>query len=198
MKSRLLIVLALFAVGCGDDASSPAPATPPATTTDTGAIVDTGSTDTASPATDAASDAAEPADTAPCTTCAALVGKVARKSGTKPSAGGKGSLYIAVFDGNPIIDSKGAKLVARTLIENVDMSADTASVDYRVEGIPPASTERQVVAFLDDNKTATESNPAPDKGDLVTIDIAGFSGIKVKVPTPGDHTLNLQLNAALP
>lgn len=192
MRSRLLIVLALFAVGCADEAPAPS------ASTDTGVLADAGRTETSPTTPDAVADTAAPTDGTPCTSCAALVGKVLRKAGTKPSAGGKGSLYIAVFDGNPILDSKSAKLVARTLIENVDMSADTASVDYRVEGIPPAATGRQVVAFLDDNKTATEANPAPDKGDLVTIDIAGFSGIKVTLPKPGDHTLGLQLNAALP
>jgi hypothetical protein len=83
MKSCLLLVLALIAVGCGDDASSSAPATPPATN-DTGAFVDAASTDTAPVTT----DTAEAVDTAPCTACAALVGKVSRKAGTKPSAGG--------------------------------------------------------------------------------------------------------------
>jgi hypothetical protein len=135
---------------------------------------------------------------AACTNCGSLVGTVGRNDGTKPNAGGKGHVYIAVFTGNPILDRNNAKVVARTLIENVDLSVNGTTVPYRVDGIPAGPTEYQVIAFLDDNKTATAANPAPDKGDLVTMTTLPPSGVKVKVPTPTDVKLDLKMNAALP
>lgn len=188
-----LSLLLLGLLGCSSETTS----TPSTTSGDATAEVaaDAATPDTGNTAlTDSGSPGADV--TVPEAGTVSLSGKVTRKAGTKPTAGGKGSLYVALFDGNPITDMKGAKLVGRALIENADMNPDTASYDYRIDGIPPSSTERQVVAFLDDNKTATTTSPAPDKGDLVTIDIASFSGIKVKVPA--DTTLNLQLNAAIP
>lgn len=188
-------LLLLGLLGCSSETTS----TPSTTSGDANVEVaaDAATSDAATPDTALTDTGAPGADvTVSEAGTVSLSGKVTRKAGTKPTAGGKGSLYVALFDGNPITDMKGAKLVGRALIENVDMNPDTASYDYRIDGIPPSSTERQVVAFLDDNKTATTTSPAPDKGDLVTIDIASFSGIKVKVPA--DTTLNLQLNAAIP
>lgn len=189
-------MLSLFAIGCGGSSEPTSTVntadsgTDSGTAVDSGVVVDTGVvTDTGAPVADSA-----PSETAPAGVT--LSGKVTRKAGTKPSAGGKGKLYIALFDGNPITDMMGAKLVARALIENVDMNPDGVSIPYQIDGIPPSATERQVVAFLDDNKTASETSPAPDKGDLVTIEIPAFSGVKVKVAA--DTKLDLQLNAAIP
>ncbi len=197
------LAFALFALGCGSS-GEPADITADSgvAPSDTGVAVDSGAavTDSGSAPTDTGSATGDSAvgDGAVSETAsgASLSGKVTRKAGTKPSAGGKGNLYIALFDGNPITDMMGAKLVARALIENVDMNPDGVSIPYRIDGIPPSPTERQVVAFLDDNKTASATSPAPDKGDLVTIEIPAFSGVKVRVPA--DTKLDLQLNAAIP
>lgn len=138
------------------------------------------------------------ADAGPCTSsCATLSGKLGRKASTKPTAGGVGKVYIALFDGNPILD-KNAPVVARAVIDNVDLTADDATVDYELTGITPRGAERQVVAFLDDNGNASAGAPAPDKGDLATLDLFAFSGIKVIIDQPTVKTLDLQLNAAVP
>lgn len=190
------LTFALFAVGCGSSEPADTTADTGVASADTGVVADTGAvTDSGPVATDTGVAVTDGAVTETASG-ASLSGTVTRKAGTKPSAGGKGSLYIALFDGNPITDMMGAKLVARALIENVDMNPDGASIPYRIDGIPPSATERQVVAFLDDNKTASATNPAPDKGDLVTIEIPAFSGVKVKVAA--DTKLDLQLNAAIP
>ena len=130
--------------------------------------------------------------------CGSLVGHVSRKSTTMAQHGGVGNVYIAVFDGNPIADQANAKVVAQAVLMNVDLTASTASIAYRVDGIPARATEYQVVAFLDDDHNASATNPAPSKGDLVTIDLMAFGGVKASVTKSGDTTLDLQLNAALP
>lgn len=125
---------------------------------------------------------------------ASLAGTIRRTA--MPKAGGKGPLYIAVFDGNPVVDSKNAVLVGQTLIAEADLAAADAMVSYRIEGIPHSPKVRQVLAFLDDNRTAKPPSPGPDAGDLVTLD--GIAGIKVTLPSEQEVTLNLVLNAVLP
>lgn len=123
-----------------------------------------------------------------------LSGSITRTA--MPKAGGKGPLYIAVFEGNPVVDSKKAVLVGRTVIDEADLAAADARVSYRIEGIAPSAKERQVLAFLDDNRTAMPPSPGPDAGDLVTLE--GIGGIKVSLPMEADVTLNLVLNAVVP
>lgn len=141
-----------------------------------------------------AADLAGESDLGPPGPSTSLSGTIRRTA--TPKAGGKGPLYVAVFDGNPVVDSKNAVLVSQTLIPDVDFSLADAQVTYRILGIPISAKERQVLAFLDDNRTAKPPNPGPDVGDLVTLD--GFGGIKVKLPTEQDVTLNLVLNAVIP
>lgn len=133
-------------------------------------------------------------DLAPPTRGASLSGTIRRTA--TPKAGGKGPLYIAVFDGNPVVDSKNAVLVGQTLIAEADLAAMDAMVSYRIEGIPSSTKVRQVLAFLDDNRTAKPPGTGPDAGDLVTLD--GIGGIKVTLPAEQEVTLNLVLNAVLP
>lgn len=150
---------------------------------------DPGIVDMASPA-----DLFVDSDQGPPTPSASLNGTIRRTA--TPKAGGKGPLYIAVFEGNPVVDSKPAVLVAQTLIGDVDFAPADAQVSYRIEHIPISTKERQVLAFLDDNRTAKLPNPGPDVGDLVTLD--GFGGIKITLPAEQDVTLNLVLNAVIP
>jgi hypothetical protein len=130
--------------------------------------------------------------------CASHGGQVVRKATTKPQHGGIGNVYVAVFDGNPITDMAHARVVGRVIVADADLSSDTASVAYRVDGIPARATEYQVIAFLDDDHDATAQSPAPNKGDLASIDLAGFGGIKIVIAGAGDTSLDLPLNAALP
>jgi hypothetical protein len=152
----------------------------------------------ASSSPDASTDAATAPLGCDAGTCGSLVGHVSRKSTTMAQHGGVGNVYIAVFDGNPIADQANAKVVAQTVLMNVDLGASSASFAYRVDGIPVRAAEYQVVAFLDDDHNASATNPAPSKGDLVTIDLMAFGGVKAPVTKSGDTTLDLQLNAALP
>lgn len=125
---------------------------------------------------------------------AKLSGTISRTA--TPKAGGKGPLYVAVFEGNPVVDSKNAVLVAQTVVTDADLSAPDAKVSYRIEGIAPSARERQVLAFLDDNRTARPPAPGPDAGDLVTLD--GIGGIKVTLSMEKEVPLNLVLNAVIP
>ena len=124
---------------------------------------------------------------------------VVQRTATKPTHGGKGSVYVAIFDGNPITSQATAKIVGRALLPGEDLTSDTAQVAYRVDGVPVRAAAYQVIAFLDDANAVTASNPAPASGDLVSLDLsAGFAGVAVTVAIPGDVTLNLPLNVAMP
>jgi hypothetical protein len=201
--SCVLVISGSFSLAaCGS--SDPAPASvadtgaPPG---DTGAPRD-GEPD-AEPIADAAVDtgaddtSVEP-DAAPCSdaVCATLSGKVLRKPLTKPQNGGKGNVYVAVFDKDPVVDRDNAKLVGQALIENVDMTDGAASVAYSVPGITPRPQPYFVVAFLDDNKNASPTTPGPDKGDLVSLE--GIGAPKVTLSKPGTVSFDLSLNAVLP
>jgi hypothetical protein len=131
--------------------------------------------------------------------CGSLGGEVQRTS-TAPSHGGKGPVYVAVFVGNPILDSKSATLIARTLLSNVDLSAAGAQVAYRIDGIPVSATPYDVVAFLDDANAVTPSNPTPASGDLVSLYSGGstLSGYPVTIASTATASLNLPLNTAMP
>jgi hypothetical protein len=208
MLNATLFFSALYMlVGCGSDAQSGR---------ESGAN-DAGSVDAGSGATDGGApslaDASSVLDAAvdvgvgvgdasaascDASSCASLVGHVVRKATTKPQHGGIGNVYVAVFDGNPITDMAHARVVGRVIVADADLSSDTASVAYRVDGIPARATEYQVIAFLDDDHDATAQSPAPNKGDLASIDLAGFGGIKIVIAGAGDTSLDLPLNAALP
>lgn len=188
----LFAPLALLVACGGSDAQ---PTTSPATDADAALPPsDAHSSDDSTPSADVGGDAAAPT----CTTgCATLAGKVMRVALTKPQNGGKGSVYVAVFDKDPVIDRAGAKLVGQTKIENCDMTADTASVPYTIAALPPRADPYFVVAFLDDNENAGGATPGPDKGDLVSLD--GLAAPKVSLPTGGATvTLDISLNAVLP
>lgn len=124
----------------------------------------------------------------------ALFGSVTRTA--KPMNGGKGNLYVAVFEGNPVVDAKNARLLGQKLIPDVDFSDMSASIPYRIDGILAAQRPIQVLAFLDDNHTASTQQPGPDAGDLVTLE--GLGGIKVTLMPDQDNSRDLVLNAIIP
>jgi hypothetical protein len=130
--------------------------------------------------------------------CASLSG-VVKRTATAPQHGGKGAVYVAIFDGNPVTDATHAVVVARTLLPNEDMSAASAEVAYRVDGVPVRPAPYQVIAFLDDADAVSASNPQPASGDLISLDLSGgISGVPVTLSNPGDAPLDLPLNAAMP
>lgn len=139
-------------------------------------------------------DGASAADQATAPSRTALSGKLTRTA--RPKNGGKGDLYVAVFEGNPVVEMKSARLLGRQLIPAVDFSDDKTVVMYRVEGILPAQRETQVLAFLDDNHTVDQKNLGPDAGDPVTLD--GIGGIKVTLKPDAENVADLVLNALIP
>ena len=129
---------------------------------------------------------------------ASLVGSVKRTS-TQPAHGGKGAVYVAVFQGNPVTNASGAKMIARTLLSNQDLSSAGAQVAYRIDSIPLASAPYEVIAFLDDANAVSAANPQPASGDLISLQLSGgISGVPVTLADPGLTSLDLPLNALMP
>jgi hypothetical protein len=192
-----LLSLGILLVGCGStDAATTG------TTADAGAApaTDSGTTTTAdSGSTPVTTDAgsAPTVDAGSSTTGGAtLTGLVKRVATTQPSAGGKGNVYVAVFDNDPVVNRQNARSVGNALVADADMSSATASVRYTITNLPPRSQQYFVIAFLDDNKNAPANAPAPDRGDLVSMD--GFSAPKVTLSSATSVTLDLNLTMALP
>src|SRR6476646_5071555 len=75
------------------------------------------------------------ADAPPSSSGASLSGSVRRSA--QPSDDAKGSLYIAVFDQDPIAHKDTAKVVGNTLIANADLSAMSASIAYSIASVTP-------------------------------------------------------------
>ena len=144
------------------------------------------------------SDASPPSITDDGGASASLVGSVKRTS-TQPAHGGKGTVYVAVFQGNPVTNASGAKMIARTLLSNQDLSSAGAQVAYRIDSIPPASAPYEVIAFLDDANSVSSTNPQPGSGDLISLQLSGgISGIPVTLAGAGVTSLDLPLNALMP
>ncbi|MGZ3449394.1 MAG: hypothetical protein ACXWUG_25270 [Polyangiales bacterium] len=201
MRICLLLTIALVACGGTSDDSNPVTSPPDGATGDTGVVLDTGSGPLAETGVVADTDpgdagSSDSAVDSACTTCAKLTGKVLRKALTKPQNGGKGDVYVAVFDHDPVTDRASAKVVGQTIVHDADMTADTAAVPYTIDAIPARSDPYFVIAFLDDNHTAKAAAPGPDKGDLVSLD--GLASPKVTLASATAVTLDLPLNTVLP
>lgn len=126
-------------------------------------------------------------------TTATLTGTLTRS--TDPRNGGIGNLYIAVLDGDPILGSPN--LVARQLIENVDVNPADFSITYEVKDIPVRSEKYYYTAFLDDNMNAgMGADAGPDKGDL--IELSGFSVPTKVIDQPITYQVDITLNNAVP
>jgi hypothetical protein len=204
MKRAVSIVLVLFSSACSSSADSP-----PSTASDAG--TSSAAPSPSSPVTgnspsptggdaDAGAPVADASVLSNCdaSACGSLVGFVQRTS-TAPTHGGKGNVYVAVFDGDPVTNAATAVMVARSLLPNEDLSAATAQVAYRVDGIPFSATPYQVIAFLDDADAVSASSPQPASGDLISLQISnGISGVPATISSAGDVTLDLPLNAVMP
>ena len=135
---------------------------------------------------------------APSAPSGAGVAGVVRRS-AQPSGDAKGSVYIALFDQDPVAHKDTAKAVGNALVANADLSASGATVPYAIANVPPRADDYYVIAFLDDNGNVDPTNPGaagPDKGDLVSLQ--GVSAQKVKIADAGPHTLDLDLNLVMP
>ncbi len=128
-------------------------------------------------------------------TCATVKGVVKRKMGVRPQHGGKGALYVSIMDGDPVLGGK-TRLLAVQVLPDVDMNPDGASVAFQLSDVPIRKDAYSILAFLDDNSTATEQNPAPDKGDLVSLN--GLSAPKITVDRVGPIATDIVLTNYLP
>lgn len=154
------------------------------------AVLACGSGDPASP------DASPVADAPPAASGGSIGGTITRSA--EPAAGGRGHLYVAVFDRDPVSMRDEAVVVARTIVMDADMSDPAAAIPYEVGGVPPRAEAYYVTAFLDDNGTVG-TDPAtagPDRGDLVALE--GFASPSVVVDAEHRVTLDLVLNFNLP
>lgn len=182
------VVATLLLAGCGSDDTSVE------ATSDSGrATADAQPSDAS---TSDPPDAVVATDSGSVASVAKLVGKVSRTAAAKPQHGGKGNVYLAVFDHDPVGDRTNAKVVGQAILPSVDFTADTASVAYEVDGLPPRSAAYYVIAFLDDDGNASSTGPSPSKGDLVSLD--GISAPKVVLASAKSVTLDLPLTTAMP
>ena len=113
-----------------------------------------------------------------------------------PQSGGIGHIYIAVFTDDPVWATDSADVAGLALLTDVDFSGGSAEVAYEITDIEPRDGEYYLVAFLDDNGTATDADPSPDQGDLFTFETMGVP--TVDLPEPGEYEVDLVLNAVMP
>ncbi len=126
-----------------------------------------------------------------------LRGAVTRS--TEPRAGGVGSVYVAVFEDDPVLRRDTARRVSEIVIDSADFSSPGARYTYEISDIPPRSEPYYIIAFLDDNATVDMSTPAlagPDRGDLISLE--GLSAPTVVIPSATPVTVDLDLNFSLP
>lgn len=99
------------------------------------------------------------------------------------------------MDGDPVLGGK-TRLVSVQILPDVDMNPDGVLVAYQLHDVPIRKDAYSILAFLDDNGTATEQNPAPDKGDLVSLN--GLAAPKVTVDQAGPVGTDIVLTNYLP
>jgi hypothetical protein len=137
------------------------------------------------------------ADAASIPVGASLSGVVRRSA--QPSGDAMGSVYVALFDQDPVANKDTAMVVGNALIADADLSGSSAMVAYSISNVAPRADDYYVIAFLDDNGDVDPTNPnaaGPDKGDLVSLQ--GVSAPKVKLGEAGPHMLDLDLNLVMP
>lgn len=137
---------------------------------------------------------------------ASLTGKITRSAAPGANGDAKGSIYIGVFTENPLsgfMANPNAMVVATAVVADADLSANGASVDFKVEGIPVRPEAYYVTAFLDDNGNVDPNNvnsALPDTGDLIA---ASFMNFMVQFPqvsftTTGEVQQDFDLSLAIP
>lgn len=132
-------------------------------------------------------------------TGATVTGSVRRTAQPSSSGDARGSIYIAIFDRDPVIERDAAQVVARTVLADADLTATTTSLPYTLPNVPPRASKYYVVGFLDDNGNvdlSSSSDAGPDKGDLVSLD--GLASPKLSLATADAVTFDVTLNTVLP
>lgn len=127
---------------------------------------------------------------------ASLTGNVSRSA--EPQNGGVGPVYVAVLDGNPIVDMS-ASIVAFDVIASADLSDSDASVSYSVEDIPVSDEAYFIFAFLDDDNNASPVYPNPRDPDLVAIEMGGGVTLPtIELSEATEYELDIVLNMIFP
>ncbi len=111
-----------------------------------------------------------------------------------PPPDGRGDIYVLLFESNPAV-MPAPPVILSAMIENVDLSAPTLSVDYELPGIVARAEPYHLVVFLDDNENTTFAAPRPDAGDTVTMD--GGHVPMVVIDTDTVHTFDVDMNLVL-
>ena len=131
-------------------------------------------------------------DATPATTT--LTGTVTRTADIEQD--GVGDLYVAAFDGNPVDLLNTPNMLGFQQIVAADLNAAAVAITYEITGlVPGASSPFHVIAFFDDNGTASSTTPEPDVSDLVSLD--GFAAPTVQINDAAGATLDLDLNFAM-
>lgn len=177
--------LALLAlVGCTASGTIDSATTLPHTgTTATGDAPVTGTTESTTGTGDPTSDGTS-----------SITGTITRSAQVQED--GAGTVYVAVFDGNPINLLNPPSVIGQALVADQDLNAPGATVAYVVEGVPAWDQPYHVMAFFDDNGNVDAQAPKPDQGDLVSME--GMGAPTVVVSAEGPATLDLVLNAVMP
>ena len=106
---------------------------------------------------------------------------------------GVGNLYVAVFDKDPVWNSNSATAMGRQVIRDVDFNTDGPPPSYSISGVPPRSSAYYLLAFFDDNGTADETEPTPDKGDLISFDQGTLGSPQIVVSGSAMHDIDLNM-----
>jgi len=106
---------------------------------------------------------------------------------------GFGNIYVAVFDKDPVWNSNSATALGRQVLRDVDFNIDGPPPSYSVSGIPPRSSAYYLLAFFDDNGTASDTEPAPDKGDLISFDQTTLGSPQIVVSGSATHDIDLNM-----
>jgi len=104
---------------------------------------------------------------------------------------GQGDVYLFVFSSPP---GPGADApVAMGTLENVDLSADGASLDYRLDGMPTGKSTLYITAFFDEDDSGYMGGPT--EADLVV----GLpeKDLAFTLPDATPVTMNLDLNSVM-
>ncbi len=129
---------------------------------------------------------------------ATVRGLISRTAALRSGLDGRGHLFVAVMDQNPVTDRATAQALGNQLIMDADLTTEGSTVPYRIEGVPVINAEVFLSAFFDDNGTADLNDPmtGPDRGDLVNLSLR--DPLRVQVDAPIEYELDIVLNTALP
>ena len=104
-----------------------------------------------------------------------------------------GDIYLGLL----VSCDQGAESVASTMIADGDLSANGASIDYMITGVPDGSY--YLAGFMDDNGNADAMDPDADMGDLASAEGFGPGCTEVTVADGMDEMgVDIDFNLVVP